>query len=192
MKKIIINLAILIALFSSSSAMASSYVFNTKSLVGIEGTYNTFDISNDAAYSDELSYMGAGIKIGAQSDNYRLFLSARNNFISDYDSSHAIGAEAQFLMNFSSVANMFLGVSTGTMSLKFDDEASLNRKVSSKYYGGDIGFNLHLSDTSDLEIGYRKIRLTEPSHLQGGVTYDFENITNIYISLIFKYSMDEY
>lgn len=190
MKKIIINLSILITLISSSAAMDSLDIYKGTSLVGIEGTYNTFDISNDAAYSDELVYLATGIKIGAQTDGYRLFLSARNNFIPTYDYSYAIGAEAQFLMNFSSVANMFMGINTGTLSLKFDDEAGLNRKVSSKYFGGDIGLNLHLSDTSDLEIGARKIRLTEPSHLQGGVTYSFENITNIYVSLIFKYSMD--
>ena len=172
--------------------MATSYVFNTESLVGIEGTYNTFGISNDASYSDEKVYVSTGMKIGGQSENYRLFLSARNNFIPNYDYSYALGAEAQYLMNFSSVANMFIGLNTGNLTLKFDDEASLSRKVSSKYYGGDIGFNLHLSDLSDFEIGARTIRLAEPSHLQGGVTYNFENITNIYISLIFKYSMDEY
>lgn len=190
MKKIIINLTVLITLISSSSAIATPYIFNTKSLVGVEGTYNSFDISNDASYSDELVYISTGIKIGGESEKYRLFLSARKNFIANYDYSHAIGAEAQYLMNFTSVANMFIGVNTGTLTLKFDDEASLNRKVSSKYYGGDIGFNLHLSDFTDLEIGARKINLTEPSHLQGGVTYTFENITNMYISLIFKYSMD--
>lgn len=120
--------------------------------------------------------------------NTDFFLSARNSFIPKYDSLYAIGSEARFLMNISSEANMFIGLNYGSLSLKFDDEAGLNRKVSSKYFGGDIGFNLYLSDTSDLEIGARRINLAEPSHLQGGVTYSFENITNIYVSLIFKYS----
>jgi len=190
MKKIIIKLVILTTLISSSVAGEPLLENDKTSLIGIEGAYNAIDISNDASYSKKLDFMAIGIKIGAQTDNYRLFLSARKNFIPNFNS-YAFGAEMQYLMNFSSVANMFIGINTGTISFKFDDEASLSRDISSKYIGGDIGLNLHLSDSADLEIGTRTMRLREPSHLQGGVTYNLENITNVYVSLIFKYSMDD-
>lgn len=73
MKKIIIKLAILATLVSSSSAIESLHIYKGTSLVGIEGTYNLVDVSNDASYSDELAHLATGIKIGAQTDEYRLF-----------------------------------------------------------------------------------------------------------------------
>jgi len=192
MKKIIIKLAILSALVSTTSLCASSYVFNTKSLVGIEGSYNSFDVENSSGLRDKAKYGGVGLKIGAQTDNYRLFLSARDNFISGYDYAYSMGAEAQYMMNFSSFANFYLGAAGGYTNLRFEDSANLTREVSSPYIGGDVGFNVHFGDSLDLELGGRVVKLTDSSHLQNGVTYNFDNIITGYMSLIFKYSMDKF
>ena len=196
MKKNILKIIVAFLLVTSSSLLsASSFTYNTRSLVGIEGSYNYFDVENDAPVTplrETMKYAGAGLKIGAQTDNYRLFLSARNNFIDGYDYAYSFGAEVQYLMNFSSVANFYLGASGGYMNLRFVDVLNASREVSSPYVGGDIGFNFHMGDALDLELGARVVKLSDTKHLQSGLTYNFDNITSAYMSIIFKYSMDEY
>ena len=185
MKKIIFKIIITLLILSTSAFSAST--LNTKSLVAIEGSYNSFNISEDGAESEKIIHGGFGVKIGSQTDNYRLFLSARNKAIPDYNYAYTLGAEIQYLMNFSSVANIFIGVNSGYFHLKIDDESELN----TKYIGGDIGLNLHLSEKADLEIGTRTIKLDDSLHLSNGVIHEFDNITSVYVSFIFKYSMDE-
>ena len=194
MRKIILKIVVLLALAGTSVALsASSYTYNTRSLIGVEGSYNTFDIENvTLAKRETKKFAGAGFKIGAQTDNYRLFLSARNNFISGYDYAYSIGAEAQYLMNFSSFMNMFIGGSGGSVNLRFVDSTNASRELVSPYFGGDIGFNIHLGESVDLELGARSVKLLNPSHTQNNITYNIANTTSGYVSIIFKYSMDKY
>lgn len=191
MKKIIFKI-IISALVLSTSTFASIVESDTKSLVAIEGSYNSFDVVNDASFSEKVIHGALGFKVGAQTDEYRIFISARNNFIPNYDNAYTMGAEVQYLMNYSSKANMFVGFNAGYLKFEFEDEASLRRKISTNYYGGDIGFNLHLSEVLDFEIGAKVIKLRDPSHLQSAVTYNFDNITSIYMSIIFKYDTDKF
>lgn len=192
MKRIIINLAILTILISSNAAMASSDIINTKSLVGIEASSSHMNVDNDdtPVFSDRKKFFGAGLKIGAETETYRVYLSARNNFINGNDYIYSLGGELQYMINFSSFANLFLGVSAGYAKLTFEDEASITRKLSTKYYGGDIGFNLHPEKDVDLEFGMRIVSLKDSTHLQNNITYSFDNMTSSYISIIFKYVMD--
>lgn len=192
MKKIIINLAILTILISSSAAMASSYVIDTQSLVGIEASSSHMNVDNDdtPVFSDRKKFYGIGLKIGAETETYRVYLSARDNVTDNSDYIYTLGGELQYKINFSSLANIFLGVSAGYARIVFEDEAGITRKFSSKCYGGDIGFNLHPEKDVDLEFGMRMVSLKDSTHLQNNITYDFDNMTSTYISLIFKYVMD--
>jgi len=193
MKKTILKAITTLGLLSTVTLSASSYTYNTRSLVGIEGGYNTFDVENvSTAVRETKKFAGLGLKIGAQTDNYRLFLSARNSFIDGYDYALTFGAEAQYLMNFSSFMNMYIGASTGYATMRFVDSNSLSREVASPYFGGDVGFNVHLGDELDFEIGGRIVKLADSSHTQNAITYNFDNIVSGYMSLIFKYSMDEH
>ncbi len=194
MKNTILKTVVLLALVGVGITLsASSYTYNTRSLIGVEGSYNTFDIENVTLVKRETKkFTGVGLKIGAQTDNYRLFLSARNNFISGYDYAYSLGAEAQYLMNFSSFMNMFIGGSGGYTNLRFVDSSNASRELVSPYLGGDIGFNIHLGESVDLELGARTIKLLNPSHTQNNITYNIANTTSGYMSIIFKYSMDKY
>lgn len=191
MKKVIFKI-IITALVLSTSSFASIVESDTKSLVAIEGSYNSFDVANDASFSEKVIHGALGFKVGAQTDDYRIFISARSNFIPNCDNAYSMGAEAQYVMNFSSKANIFLGLNAGYLKFELEDEANLIRKISTKYYGGDIGVNLHLSEVLDLEIGAKVIKLRDPSHLQSAITYNFGNITTIYMSIIFKYDTDKF
>ncbi len=194
MKKTILKTVVLLALAGTSVALsASSYTYNTRSLIGLEGSYNTFDVENvTPAKRATKKFAGVGLKIGAQTDNYRVFLSGRNNFVSGYDYAYSLGAEAQYLMNFSSFMNMFIGGSGGYMNLRFAKSNQASRELVSPYLGGDVGFNIHLGESVDLELGVRSVKLLNPSYIQNNTTYNIGNITSGYMSIIFKYSMDEY
>ena len=180
----------------SSSLFAGDYTYNIKSLVGFEGGYTKIDVENDnpnPAYKGIHRYKSgeAGIKIGAQSDNYRLFLSGRYYFPkSGYDYLTTAGIEFQYLFNFSKVANFFLGANTGIFMSRFKGYGeNFYRKVSNSYIGGDAGFNIHLGETLDLEIGGRYSKLNI-SNIKNNITYTFDNLISGYASLIFKYTMD--
>ena len=167
---------------------ASPYTYNSRSLVGIEGSYNTMDVENVTASSRVTEkFSGVGMKIGAQTDNYRLFLSGRNNFVDGYDYAYTLGGEFQYLMNFSSFMNMFLGASAGYADLRFVDSINASRELVTPYFGGDVGFNIHLGESLDLELGARVIKLSDPSHTQNNITYNIDNISSAYMSFIFKY-----
>ena len=195
MKNIVLKLvSILTLLTTSAMAESSPYTFNTSSLVGIEGSYSSFDVENDATpvFRDKVNYGGVGLKIGAQTDNYRLFLSARYNLISGYDYAYLLGAEIQYLFNFSSFANFYLGVNGGIANLRFEDSLNDTRDVESPYVGGDLGLNFHLGDSVDFELGGRVMKLTNSiSTIDANILkYKFDNIVSGYASIIFKYHMD--
>ncbi len=169
----------------------SVYKFNSYSLVGIEAGYSNFDVESDEAAPLRKTYKfgHGGLKIGAQTENYRLFLSGRYCSIDDFDYAYMVGAEAQYMMNFSSIANLYLGINTGIAEMRFIDRTNLTRNISDPYIGGDVGFNIHLGRELDFELGVRYIKLDAKNN-KSSITYTFDNITSGYMSLIFKYQMD--
>ena len=184
---------ILATLLATTTLSAQNFSNNddTYSLVALETSYNSFDIDNDdsSANIDIDNFASAGIKIGAQTKEYRIFLSARYHTISDFDSAYTLGGEFQYLFNFSKYANFYLGVNAGIAEMSFDDSNNQTRTISDPYYGGDAGFNIHIKDSLDIELGARVMSLNA-QNIQDNVTYDFNNIVSGYMSLIFKYQMD--
>jgi len=100
------------------------------------------------------------------------------------------GAELQYKFNLSSIINFYIGANIGRISFRFDDASNNTRDFTTEYMGGDVGFNWHLTDSADIEIGARIMSLPEPEHTLSGVTYTFDDISMSYVSLIFKYQMD--
>lgn len=190
MIKRILKSAVLASALMATSLMAevSEYEYNTYSLVGLEGGYSSFDYTNTT--SETLSLNHGGFKIGGQSENYRLFLSIRAYDSADFDYARTYGVEGQYLFNFSKYVNFFLGINGGVADMKFIDSASGDSvKVYDPYYGGDAGFNIHIGDMADLELGARIMTIN--SDVTVGVnTYEIDNIVTGYASIIFKYKMD--
>ncbi len=177
-----------------SVGSADDFIFKTKSLVGIEGGYGTFDVEKSPATTNPTSrHSGgvAGLKIGAEGENFRIFLGVRNYFLGgEYDYFGTAGVELQYMFNFSQYANFFIGGSTGMVNGRFQlSSENFNRKFSDTYYGGDVGFNIHINKTFDLELGARLIA-TNASDDQAGTTYTIDHITSGYASIIIKYEMD--
>ena len=186
---------LLASLLIASSAYAADK-YSSNSLVGFEGGYSFVDAKYGATASlEEESFGVAGMKIGAEAENIRMFISARNAFIesdtaADYSSSYLYGLEFQYMFNMADFANFFIGANYGRLSLEFDDLDSKRREYTTDYMGGDVGFNFHLGESFDLELGARLMTLDDPEHTLDGEKYTFDDITTGYMSLIYKYQMD--
>jgi len=163
------------------------------SLLAFEGGYSSFDVEkNDAvnpASITKYDMMHAGLKIGAQSKNYRVFLSGRYYNANDFDYATTIGAELQYMFNFSSMANFYLGLNGGIVNMRFTDGGTTSRTISDPYYGGDAGFNIHLADNVDFELGARVMQIQAENKI-GLISYKFDNLISGYASIVFKYKMD--
>ena len=184
---------VLATLLASTPMLAESnpYKFDTYSLMGIEGGYSTFDIENNdnppVRKSPNFGY--GAVKIGAQTQSYRMFISARQFSIKGFDYAKSYGLELQYLFDFSKYADLYLGVNTGKISMRFIDANNQTRSTRDTYFGGDIGLNVHAGESVDLEFGLKTMNLSA-SDTQAGITYTFDNITSAYMSIIFKYQMD--
>jgi len=129
-----------------------------------------------------------GVKIGAQSKHYRVYLSAKYYEINGYDTANSFGGELQYLINLSENTNFFMGVNAGRMNLKFDSPEGA-RSFDTPYYGFDLGANFNITDSLGFEAGTRFITLTT-ENTQQSVTYKLSNMVNMYMSLIFKFTME--
>ena len=188
-----INKIILATLLSISPLLAndSKYEYDSSSLVGFEIGYSGLDVDNDdtPAIHDTHNFGLGGLKIGAQTDNYRIFLSARHMQIDDYDYAYTLGGEIQYIYDFSDYANFYLGLNAGKAEMKFTDMDGLSRSISDPYFGGDVGMNIHANDDIDLEFGVRIMTLNAENDRKD-IIYTFNSITSGYMSIVFKYQMD--
>jgi len=165
---------IVLAAMMVTAPLAADYTFDTHSLFALEGGIADLD-----GESSEIAT--AGLKIGAQTENYRVFLSARHFNTDDLHSLNAYGAEVQYMFNFSKPVNFFIGANGGQATVKVSSAVS---SESSVYYGGDAGFNIHASELIDVEVGARYMKL------QDDVMAVDNDIVSAYASVIIKWKMD--
>ncbi len=190
-KKVLKNIVVSTLLTGSSLFAQSSSILDTsKSLVGFEGGIGGVDVQSSAISDGYESVGHGGLKIGAQTEDYRLFLSGRYYRGDNFDSISTVGVELQYLFHIASFADFFIGANAGLASISYTDVANVDREVSNMYYGGGAGLNFMLSDLVDFEIGARIMSLQEADNTIGGVTYTFDDIVSGYASIIFKYEMD--
>lgn len=174
--------------------MASSLVFAAngvadESLIGIEGGGTIFNVDKNTGASKDYTLANVGLKLGAQSDDYRAFLSMRYYDNSTFTSMVTYGGELQYLLNVSSMANFFLGVNAGIVDLKMKDSDNIERKTSHGYIGGDAGFNVHVGESLDVELGVRLINI-DAQNVQSNGTYQYNNLITGYGSLIYRFHMN--
>ncbi|MEA1893386.1 MAG: hypothetical protein U9N33_11860 [Campylobacterota bacterium] len=195
-----LNKIIVSALFVASSLVAqstdASFYNSGYSLVAIEGGYSSLDVEKSGVAIpttiQKYDMYSGGLKIGAQGENYRLFLSARYYGADDFDYAATYGVEAQYLFNFSQLANFYIGVNGGIISMRYlpDSYGAVTRTLNDPYIGGDLGFNIHLGESVDLELGTRFLSLSASNSQTDRPTYVFDNMITAYASVIFKFKMD--
>ena len=177
-------------------AANTEYVYDSSSLIGIEGGYNYVNaditIETPATYRQDNKSLGhLGLKIGAETENYRVFLSGRYYKGQDnaFDYIATYGGEIQYLFNMFSAANFFIGANGGIANMKFAIAGeTFARTISSPYVGGDMGFNVHAGDGVDFEFGSKYMNLNAVND-KSGTSYQFNSVLSAYASIIFKYHM---
>ena len=147
LSKIVISaLLITSSLMADESAISYSYD-NVYSFVGIEGGIGRLDVEKDNGSVSTINkkdmYFG-GIKIGAQTDNYKIYLNANYYEADDFDYMTTYGVGLQYMFNFSKHVNAFLGLSAGVANMRFLVPGETSRIISDPYVGGEGGFNIHL------------------------------------------------
>jgi hypothetical protein len=175
--------------FSSLKGLMSTT--NLTPIIGLEAGQSNLDYkkieSGVATYEDTVELNHIGLKLGTETTNYRIFLSSRIFDSDQFDYARTYGMELQYLFNLSNRVNMFLGVNAGTIDMEFEDNTN-TITLDNTYYGGDIGFNLHLSDGIDFEIGARIMSLNSSENNDDNTArYDFDNIITSYASIILKF-----
>jgi len=186
--------AVLVGVFVAVVAQADDFIFNTKSLVGIEGGYTSFKVeSNDPTkpLNEKYNKGMAGLKIGAEGENFRVFLGIDNYFLGgDFDHFFTYGGEVDYMFNFSKYVNFFIGANAGMLDAQISDTSlNVNRKFSDPYYGASGGFNIHFGSGFDLELGGRYLS-SEASNIKSNIEYKINDIVMGYMSFIIKYNMD--
>jgi hypothetical protein len=162
------------------------------SLFGIEGGYSAIDLDVNPSTDDIQTdgFGNVGLKIGAESEEYRVFLSARYYDAEDFTKFYTIGAEVQYKFNFAKKANFFIGANIGKAFAEIAQKgATPSADISSGYVGGDAGFNFHVTPMIDFEIGARYMYFNE-DFTQGTYTYEFNSLSTGYASIIIRWKED--
>jgi len=184
---------VLASIMTVAPLAASEYTFDTHSLLAIEGAYSetSVDVIAGTPKTYDKGAASLGFKLGAESENYRIFLSARAYDADNLSYLNTYGAEVQYLFNFSKIANFYLGGSGGLAKYKVPHDGTDSAVAAdSMYYGGDAGFNIHATELVDLEIGARIISIQDGDVIQGPKVYEFDRIVSAYASVIIKWKMD--
>jgi hypothetical protein len=178
-----------------SSAVQAKDIYRADSLVGIEGGYTSLDYkhgTNSVSTTERSNLGNAGIKLGAENKDYRIFLSGRYFYDAsrDFEYIMTLGAEVQYKFNVLESMNIFIGVNGGISYLELRPADGTDRTMSEPYVGGDIGTNIHLGDSTDLELGFRIMSIQAKHTLVGYEEYTVGNLSSAYASIIFKWQMD--
>ncbi len=175
--------------------------WSTQSLVGIEGGVTSFDLDNNNPYGESTSSSQSptsfGLKVGAEAQTYRIFLSGRHYSVSDeFDYANSFGVEFQYLFRFGSNASVFAGINGGIINMEFNDSNAYTREISQGYFGGDLGVNFSVNHNFDVELGVRYMNLNADNtkYVDGvdeqvAYTYSIDNMVNTYVSLIYKFKI---
>lgn len=197
MKKTVLALTLL-----SSSLMAdySDYMYNGYSLLSIEGGYSNLsaDLTDVSETPDPYQQLNgnayhAGLKIGAQTGHYRIFLSARmyQDSDDDFDYLTSYGIEGQYLFTMAKWADFYIGAGGGIVSAKYNISSEpYARTINDPYFSGEMGFNFHVSKGIDIELGGRYVSVDAANTQENEKEYRFNDIVTAYTSIVFKYKMD--
>jgi len=165
------------------------------SLLGINiGVSNIkSETTTSSSFSSQDNLVGLmGIKIGAQTKEYRLFFNL--NQYSDtsdfYDYLITYGISGQYLLHLSPSVDFFLGLEGGMASADYKlENENFSRSLSDFYLGTNIGLNIPVNEDFDIELG-GKVLVLNTDDTQNNTTFTHKRISTMLVSIIYKYQMD--
>ena len=191
LRKSVGSLMLLASVYASAGENYFQNAWDAKGLLALEGGFGvahakqTQDIEG-GVYVQNSKNEGAfagGLKLGGESEFYRLFISARYHGVKNFDYVATVGGEIQYLIRAGENFNIFMGINGGMMS----SQATLGTNeysVNNPYAGGDVGVNIDVTDNFGIELGARVNSTFTNSDNPANVAYLAEG----YGSLVFKFT----
>ena len=191
LRKSVGSLMLLAGVYASAGENYFQTAWDAKGLIALEGgagvanVKQTQDITGGVYVqnSSNEAVVSAGLKLGGESENYRLFVSARYHNVQDFDYVATVGGELQYLIRAGESFNVFLGLNGGMMSSQRTigtDEYSINNP----YAGADAGINIDITEHFGIELGARINSTFTNSDNPANIAYLAEG----YGSLVFKFT----
>lgn len=168
---------------------------NKSSLLGIEmGVSNIkSETTTNRSFTSQDDLVGQmGIKIGAQTKEYRLYFNL--NYYTDnsefYDYLITYGVSGEYMFHLLPVVDFFLGLEGGMASADYKlQNENFSRSLSDFYAGANMGLNLPINNDFDVELGGR-ILVLNIDNTKNNVTFTHKRISTLFATLIYKYQMD--
>ena len=199
MKKILKTLAVVTTALTVSLAAGESKTsyddnWGVKSVIGFEGGFGKSQTEITDQSIIDTTPISAGIKVGAEGQEYRILLNTRYYFMEKTELALSVGATVQYLFRFTDWGNLFLGVEAGGSTFRFRYSPSSGGEATAEtgfqlYYGGNAGLNFDFGDTVGLEVGGRYMAM-DNSITNNGSTIKIPYVAQGYASIMFKYVMD--
>ena len=192
MKKLIGSALLLTSVYATAGENYFQNEWDAKGLIGLEGAIGMTQVKlteenptggKHVIQSEKKSTFAGGLKLGGESENYRLFLSGRYHEAKDFDSVLTVGAELQYLIRAGEHFNIFMGINGGQL-MAYSTVGSTQYKYDSAYAGGDAGVNIDIFENFGLELGARGMKTLSESSDNGGISFLLE----AYASLVFKFT----
>lgn len=191
MKKALGSVLLLASVYAAAGENYFQTAWDAKGLLALEGGFGqanpkeTQDI-NGGQYvinDSKVSSFSGGLKLGGESEDYRLFISARYHEVEDFDYAATAGAEIQYLIRAGENFNVFLGLNGGVM--KSQKTVGPNEYTTSNpYVGGDAGVNIDITNNFGVELGARVNKAIVDSSNVATIDYIAEG----YASLVIKFT----
>ena len=192
LRKSVGSLMLLASVYASAGENYFQNAWDAKGLIALEGAVGTGQTKltqpavgggDFVVTSESNTAVGAGFKLGGESEFYRLFLSGRYHEVDNYDSVVTLGMEMQYLIRAGENFNVFLGINGGVMNSQATVGA-IEYSASNPYAGADAGVNIDIIDNFGVEVGVRMNKSLSGSDEIGSV----DNLIEGYASLVFKFT----
>jgi len=192
MKKIVSSILLLSSVYASAGENYFQNEWDAKGLIGLEGSLGSTQMKQTeenpnggehVIVSDKKTAFAGGLKLGGESEHYRLFLSGRYHGVTDFDSVLTLGAEMQYLIRAGEHFNIFMGVNGGQMVSQMT-VGTIQYTANNTYAGGDAGINIDVFDNFGIELGVRGMKTLGDTSDVGSISFIVEG----YASLVFKFT----
>jgi len=192
MKKVLGSVLLLTSVYATAGENYFQDAWDAKGLLAIEGAFGTAQTKQvqdnpsggvHVLSSESKSDVAGGLKLGGESEDYRVFISARYHVVDGFDSVITAGAELQYLLRAGENFNLFLGLNGGALGSQAT-VGSTQYSYWDPYAGADIGANIDIHENFGLEFGARFNKGFGDQNDPAVIDYLAEG----YVSLVFKFT----